>query len=465
MNSFADIIAAVSTPPGKGGVAIIRISGEGALSLAERFFFPASGKTLGSYHSRTQVYGFVTSKDGKRIDDGLATCFEAGRSFTGEETVEITSHGGVLVTSMVLEEAFLAGARAAEPGEFTRRAFVNGKLTLSDAEAIGMLLDAESREQVALFSEEARKKLNESFSDISTTLTELLGSAYARIDYPDEDLGDFSDGEMRDMLLLVKEKITALLATYKTGRAIKDGIKTVIAGKPNAGKSSIYNAILGEDAAIVTDIKGTTTDVLERTAVMDRVTLRLFDTAGLREDADAGVIERIGIERTRKSLADAELVLAVFDLSEELDESDLDLIKTLGKLDCEVIAILNKTDARCAAFDEEKIRKKFDTVVPFSAIEAKNGLTELSKTVCELFTDERIRCGDTPIISTARQHSALSGALQLVDTAIAAIDAGLPSDLVSSDIERALRAIAEEDGKEVSEAVTNDIFSRFCVGK
>ena len=465
MNNFADIIAAVSTPPGKGGVAIIRISGEGSLALAERFFYPASKKTLGSHPPRMQVYGYVTGTDGERIDDGMATYFERGRSYTGEETVEISSHGGTLVTSMMLECALRAGARLAEPGEFTRRAFISGRITLSDAEAIGTLLDAESREQVALFSETSRKKLNDSFSDICSALTEILSSAYARIDYPDEDLGDFSDQEMKMRLLAIKESITALLATYKTGRAIKDGVKTVIAGKPNAGKSSLYNAILGEDAAIVTDIKGTTTDVLERAAVMDRVTLRLFDTAGLRDEGSAGAIEKIGIERTRVSLGKAELVLAVFDTSEALDTDDLDLIDTLSEKKCEVIAILGKADARCAAFDEAKIRGKFDTVLYFSSKSPEEYLSLLSKEINRLFTDERIRCGETAIISTARQNAILTSALELVSSAIAGLSAGATADMVSSDVERALRAVLEADGREVSEAVTNDIFSKFCVGK
>ncbi len=465
MNNFADIIAAVSTPPGKGGVAIIRISGEGSLALAESFFYPASKKALGAYPPRTQVYGYVTGVGGERVDDGMAAYFECGRSYTGEETVEISSHGGTLVTSMVLECALKAGARLAEPGEFTRRAFVNGRLTLSDAEAIGNLLDAESREQVSLFSEASRKKLNDSFSDISSALTEILSSAYARIDYPDEDLGDFSDEEMKMRLISIKESITALLATYKTGRAIKDGVKTVIAGKPNAGKSSLYNAILGEDAAIVTNIKGTTTDVLERAAVMDRVTLRLFDTAGLRDESSAGAIEKIGIERTRVSLGKAELVLAVFDTSEALDADDLDLIDTLSGKKCEVIAVLGKDDAKCAAFDEAKIREKFDTVLYFSAKSPEKYLPLLSNEINRLFTDERIKCGEAAIISTARQNAVLNTALELVSSAISGLSRGATADMVSSDVERALRAVLEADGREVSEAVTNDIFSKFCVGK
>ena len=465
MTNFADIIAAISTPPGKGGVAIIRISGEGALSLTENFFIPASGKKLSDYPPRTAVYGFITSADGMKIDDGMALFFNTGNSYTGEQTVEINSHGGTLVSSMVLERAIAAGARLAEPGEFTKRAFINGKITLSDAEAIGTLLEAKSREQVALFSEGARAKLNDSFGEVSRILTEILSSAYARIDYPDEDLGDFTDEEAVERLTAAKNKLTALINTYKTGRAIKDGVKTVILGKPNTGKSSLYNAILGEDAAIVTDIKGTTTDVLERDAVMDRVTLRLFDTAGLRDKESAGVIEKIGIEKTKATLKEAELVLAVFDLSRPIDSDDEEIIKILSDIDTKKIAVLNKSDIECEQFKKEKIAEKFNTVVYFSSISSENHVANLSKEINAAFTDGSVVCGHDAIISTARQHAVLTSALSFVDSALTGLNGGQTTDMVSSDVERALRVIKEADGREVSEAVTSEIFSKFCVGK
>ena len=465
MNSFADVIAAVSTPPGKGGVAIIRISGAGALTLTEEMFYPCSGKTLSDYPARTQVYGFIKDRNGKKIDDGMATYFEMGRSFTGEETVEISSHGGTLVTSMVLECALGLGARLAEPGEFTRRAFVNGKITLTEAESIGALLEAESREQVALFSPDSKKKLSESFGKISDGLTALLSEIYARIDYPDEDLGTLSDREIEDKLSEIEKNLHALLRSYTTGHAIKDGIKTVIVGKPNAGKSSLYNAILGEDAAIVTDISGTTTDVLERVAVMGRVKLRLCDTAGLRDGSEVGVIEKIGIERTRAALSDAELILAVFDTSMPLDSYDEGVLDMLADKRRVTVAVLNKLDVHSDSFDEEKIRKIFDTVVRFNANSPQTHLESLTKTVNELFTDERIVCGETAIIFGARQRAAVETAAELVESAISGIRRGECADMFSSQIERALRAVSEADGREVSDAVTREIFSKFCVGK
>ncbi len=465
MNNFADIIAAISTPPGKGGVAIIRISGSGTLLLAEKIFRPKSQKALSDYPARTQVYGYVITEDGRRLDDGLACYFKAGASFTGEETVEITSHGGILISSMVLERALSAGARAAEAGEFTRRAFINGALSLSEAEQIGTLLEAQSREQVKLTSEEGRKALKSRFEEIQNELTETLSSIYARIDYPDEDLGDFTDEEIRSRLISADNKIKTTLATYKTGKAVVDGVRTVICGKPNAGKSTLYNAVLGEDCAIVTSIKGTTTDVLERTAVLGRVTLHLADTAGVRASADAGEIERIGIEKTRKVLSTAELIIAVFDMSEALSSEDEALICLIENLGCPKIAVLNKSDSESTSFDKSKIFDKFNTVVPLSAKSEENCRKTLSDLINKMFTDEQIVCGQNAIISSARQNAILISAQELVSSAADALSAGASADMVSSDIERALRAISEADGREVSEAVTNDIFSKFCVGK
>ncbi len=465
MNSFADIIAAISTPPGKGGVAIIRISGVGALDLAEKIFLPASKKKLGEYPPRTQVYGYVLTEDGKRLDDGMACRFSAGASFTGEETVEISSHGGVLISSAVLERAFAAGARQAEAGEFTRRAFINGRISLGDAEAIGLLLEAKSSEQIALASRDSRDALHNSLRTAEDILVGLLSSVYARIDYPDEDLGDLTDGEVLERLKDCDARLGALLATYKTGKAIADGIKTVICGKPNAGKSTVYNMILGEDAAIVTDIKGTTTDVLERSVALGRVVLRLSDTAGIRAEEAAGVIERIGIERSRAAISDAELIIAVFDLSEDFSDEDRMVIAALEGTRAEKIALLNKSDLPKKMSCEDVIRKNFGTVITVSSEFKEQSLAELTAAVNGAFVDERIKCGESAVISSARQRALLVSAREFITMATDALAHGASADMVSSDIERALRVLSESDGREVSEAVTSDIFSKFCVGK
>lgn len=461
--AYGSTIAAISTPSGKGGVAIIRISGEDAVRIAASVFFPKNKKSLQDSPKRMQIYGDIIYR-GEYIDDGMATCFYAPNSYTGENLVEISCHGGILVTRTVLEAVLSAGASPAEAGEFTRRAFINGKLSLSEAEGIGALLEAESREQIRISSGAARGRLAECIADIRQDLVDLLSSVFARIDYPDEDLGEFDDAESCRRLHIIKEKIEKLRATYPTGRAISEGIKTVIAGKPNVGKSSLYNAILGEDAAIVTDVEGTTRDVLSTTAPLGKVILRLSDTAGVREKF-SDEPERVGIERSREKIREAELIVAVFDLSRKADSLDLDLIRLFSELPCPKIAVLNKSDLE-EKFDTECLGGTFTAVIRASAREDYSALvSSLAKEVDRLFTNEMIDTGRDAIISTARQNAALTRAEEFVSAAISAFESGVYADAASSEVERALGAIAEIDGKAVSEEVTSDIFSKFCVGK
>ena len=258
--------------------------------------------------------------------------------------MEISCHGGILVTRTVLEALLAAGATPAEAGEFTRRAFINGKLSLSEAEAIGTLLEATSTEQIRLSASPARAKLAEAISSVRSDLTSLMSSIYARIDYPDEDLGEFTDEESLSTLEEIRTRLGRLIDTYRTGRAINEGISTVICGKPNVGKSTLYNLLAGEDAAIVTDVEGTTRDILERTVSLGRVTLRITDTAGVRSGDEVGTVEKIGIGRSKERIASAELILAVFDLSRPIDESDRELIEEIRSAGGYKVCVLNKCD-------------------------------------------------------------------------------------------------------------------------
>ena len=463
MNNYAGTIAAISTPPGKGGVAIIRISGTSSIEIAEKVFSPSSKKKLSDYPPRMQVRGDIYY-GGDMIDDGMATYFRAPASYTGEDTVEIACHGGALVTRTVLEAVLAAGAIPATAGEFTKRAFINGKLSLTEAEAIGNLLEAESREQIKLSAGKSRELLTASIAEIRELLTSTLSSFYARIDYPDEDLGDFTDKETVEILKNTADKIKRLIATYRTGKAISEGIKTVICGKPNVGKSSLYNLMLGRNAAIVTDIEGTTRDVLSEKISLGRVMLNLSDTAGVRQNT-LDPIEKIGIDRSLDKISESELILAVFDLSREFDGEDAELIRRIGECSAAKIAILNKCDLQ-VRLDTSKIEAVFDTVIEASA-ENDDGKLEaiLAETVDKLFTDEKISVGNEAIIASARQNAELVAALELTESAISACSMGIAADAVSSDIERALGAIAELDGIAISEAVVADIFSKFCVGK
>lgn len=459
------VIAAISTPPGKGGVAIIRMSGRGCFDIADEVFAPKSKKRISDYPPRTQIYGYIIY-NGERIDDGLLTEFPAPGSYTGEDTVEISCHGGTLVTRTVLEALYAKGAIPAEAGEFTTRAFLNGRLTLSAAEAIGTLLEAKSHEQIRLASEPARAKLNGEIEAIRCELLDIMSSMYARIDYPDEDLGDIPDEVTLEKLCEAKSRISRLISTYRTGRAINEGISAVICGKPNVGKSTLYNLLLGEDAAIVTDIEGTTRDVLERTVPLGRVLLRLTDTAGIRERVGMDAVERIGIERTKDRIQTADLILAVFDLSRPFDEDDEDTLEAIRNSDATKICVLNKTDAEIEGSPRERTLDVFDEVISISAAKNDSQASELLiKTVERLFTDEKITTVADAIVSSARQHGTLLLTEGFIDTAIDALRLGMPADAASSDIERAIGALSELDGRGVSESVVNDIFSKFCVGK
>ena len=457
------IIAAISTPPGKGGVAIIRMSGDGAIALAEEIFFPKSGKKLSEYPARVQVYGYVV--DGQdTLDDGMATYFNKGKSYTGEETVELSIHGGILISRSVLELLFQHGAIPAEAGEFTRLAFINGRISLSEAEAIGILLEAKSREQITLTSSPARERLAKKIGEIRDRLTRLLGSIYARIDYPEEDLGEFSDEETLELLEGIRCDLYALSTTYRTGRAIVEGIPTVLCGKPNAGKSTLYNMLLGEDAAIVTEIEGTTRDILESVIPLGRVLLRLSDTAGVRGEG-ADVVEKIGIERAKAHIKSAELVLALFDLSREWDTSDDEVLSIVKETSGAKICIYTKSDASVCLQPPHPIEEAFDKLLTITEREPEAAIRALTSAVEDLFLDEKISTSSDAVVASARQHSALTRALGFIDTAIEAYRLGISTDAASSDIELALVAIGECDGRAVTDDVVGDIFSRFCVGK
>ncbi len=452
-------IAAISTPPGKGGVAVIRISGEDAIAIADKIFLSKGKKRPSSFKAREAVYGNLFDND-TVIDDCLLVLFPAPNSYTGEDTVEIYCHGGVLLTEKILELVLRSGARYAKAGEFTRRAFINGKLTLTEAEAIGNVLEAKSYEQLKLSSEASRDRLSQKIKEIKKELVSTMSSIYARIDYPDEDLGEFTDNETKERLLKTKEQLVRLIDTYRTGRAISEGIKTAICGKPNVGKSSIYNMILGKDAAIVTDIEGTTRDVLNATVPLGRVLLCLSDTAGIRKTLDP--VEKIGVSRSYSEIDSAELVLCVFDLSKEADDDDLRLIERLKDTEATKIAVLNKSDLDCR-FDNSALGDIFDAHIEISS---KNGdMSELIRVIDNLFTDEKIKTGEDAIVFTARQNAALENCLTQLNLAIEGYEAGLFADASSSFVELAIGALEESDGRSVSESIVNDIFSKFCVGK
>lgn len=452
-------IAALSTPPGKGGVALIRMSGPRAIEIATRCFILRSDNPLSELPSRHAAYGDVIF-EGAPIDDAIITVFRAPHSYTGEDTVEISCHGGILLTETVLAALFAAGAEQAEAGEFTRRAMLSGRLSLTEAEAIGNLLEAKSRAGIRLSAATARTRLSRELDELHNALLTLISSLYAKIDYPEEDLADLSNDEILFSLADITARADSLLATYRTGRAVAEGIPTVLCGAPNVGKSALYNVLCGEDLAIVTEHAGTTRDVLSSTVPLGSVMLRLSDTAGLRDATDP--VERIGVDRSRTKMEEAELLLAVFDGSRPLTEEERELLAFLKTAAGCVVILQNKTDlAQVLSLDAFA---DFEHVLPISA-KTGEGLDALSELITRLFTDEKIHLGEDAVIASARQFAALSRARDAICRARDAFACGLPADIASSDLEQGLAAFSELCGRTVSDEIISEIFRRFCVGK
>lgn len=459
-----DTIAAISTPLGKGAIAVIRVSGPDAAAIAGKVFRPVSGPLV-NLTPRHASYGRFIA-DGKVIDDGIAVLYRAPNSFTGQDVVELSCHGGVLVTRCILEQLLAAGARPAEAGEFTRRAFVLGKLDLSQAEAIALTLEAKNRGTLAIGAAQREGILSGKIREIFDEITGIIAAVYVFIDFPDELLSDVSPEELKTRLTSIAGKLRALRSSYTTGRALTEGIPTAICGKPNSGKSSLLNRLLGTDRAIVTDIAGTTRDTIEETAVVGDVTLRLCDTAGIRETDDK--VEKIGISRAVSAGETAELILAVFDGSANLDTDDekiLELVSEWKSSGKKIIAVINKADLgiKINAIDI-KSKVAFDSVAEVSSVTGE-GFDMLTEIISSFYIDGSLDFGSDAIITGARQYAAVDGALQRVENALASLEIGMSPDMVGLDLEEALTKLGELDGRSVSEEVVDNIFHNFCVGK
>lgn len=461
MESLFDTVAAVSTPRGKGGVALLRVSGGEAREVLSRVFRPFRAERQEPWEDAGRVFfGRIVDADGNVIDEGLAVFFRAPRSFTGEDVAEITCHGGVLVTEAVLSALLAAGARLATAGEFTRRAVMNGKMKLSSAEALGALLEAKTTGQMTLARGGVSGKLGEAVESAFSELSMLLADAYAKIDFPDEDLNSLSVTDLTERMAAVRGRLSRLGDTYRTGHAVAEGLNTVICGPVNAGKSTLYNALVGRDAAIVTDVAGTTRDVLCETVALGAVTLRLFDTAGLRETPDA--VEEIGVRRAREAMAGAELLLAVLDAScAEVTEEETALLSDLKCADATVVIVLNKCE-NGVRFPMELL-KDFSHVVTLSARSGE--IAPLRERVEALFLSDTLNLREDAIVSNARQYVALSRAVACLDSSLEALRRGVPLDAACTDAELAMSALGEVDGRAVDEQIVNDIFANFCVGK
>lgn len=445
-------VAAISTPVGKGGVALIRISGEDAVQICRKVFAPASGKDICEYPAGKAVHGYFRDKDGN-FDDGLATLFISPRSFTGEDTAELCCHGGILVQEKLLRACFWAGATPAAAGEFTRRAYINGKITLSQAEAVGGLIDAHTEKHLEVSLRQLDGNISKKIDAVCSSLILTAATVYAYIDYPDEDMTDMSVDEMLIKLNEAKNTLLSLAGTHKYGKAISEGIPTVIAGKPNTGKSTLMNLLCGTDRAIVTDIAGTTRDVITEQVKVDDILLNLADTAGIRESEET--VEAAGIKRSIKEIEKASLIIAVFDGSTPLSDEDNELINLLEYKKDRVIAVINKCDKGAS------LSLPFENSVCMSAKTAEgfDGLKEKIR----LFAGQA-EVNNEDIIVSARQYGAIERALENISDAITALG-GFTQDIAGECIERAISALGEIDGRTATQEIVNEIFSHFCVGK
>lgn len=465
MYSLSSTISAVSTPRGKGGIATIRISGTDAVKVASRMFLPKSGKPLDEQQARKAIFGTILDEGDDQCDEGVAVVYRAPASFTGEDTVEITCHGGLQVTETVYLSTLAHGATAAGPGEFTRRAFINGKMSLTEAEAVGLLIDADTKERMRLSSGALRGNVSREIGEISAGMLDTMTALYAAIDYPEEDVGDEGERQIESTLENSLARVEKLLSTYKVGKAVSDGVKCVICGRPNVGKSSLFNVMTGEETAIVTSVEGTTRDILRETVSFGGVTLRLSDTAGLRASGDT--VEKIGIDRAEAEIESAELVIAVFDGSEPLRDEDRLLIEKLKNTSAPVIGVINKSDAGERLTDEEKkaIETCSRTVVKTAAGGEKMDAAALSEAVAEIFGSGEINLSTDAVIWDVRQREQLSHARNALGSALDGLRGGDSIDCVCTLAEEALAALDETDGRGVDERIVGEIFSRFCVGK
>ena len=446
---FDDTIAAISTPYGAGGIAVIRISGKDAVKIADSVFT----KNISDVPSHTVHYGFIEDK-GEKIDEVLLTVMRAPKTFTREDIVEISTHGGIFVTNRVLSAVISAGARPAEPGEFTKRAFLNGRIDLSRAEAVIDLINSENALSEKNALSQLGGRLSEKISAMRDKLVNLLAHMQVAIDYPDEELEDITTDDILNTLKTVLSEAQQLIGSADDGRIIKGGIKTVIAGKPNVGKSTLLNMLSGFERAIVTDIAGTTRDVIEENISLGGIPIKLTDTAGVHDTDD--LIEKIGVEKSERSIDEADLVLVIIDASGELDADDEKILeRTKNK---KRIVIANKTDKGIS-------KTAGNTADLFVCAKDGKGREKISEKISELYKIGEIAQRSGEIITNERHKAALGNCSRALLSAIKTIEDGLAQDLASIDISAAADYLGEITGASVSEDVVSAVFKNFCVGK
>ena len=458
---YNDTIAAISTAPGVGGIGIIRVSGIDAIQIVDKVFKSASRKTLMESQSHTIHYGHIVNKENKVIDEVLVMLMKAPKTFTREDVVEINCHGGPVPLEAVLMEVIRNGARLADSGEFTKRAFLNGRIDLAQVEAIMDIIEAKTEVSLSQAVNQLEGKLSKQIKAYQDSLIQIIARIEVSIDYPEYDEEEPLANDFVDEIKVLNGELKKLLATADTGKMIREGVKTAIVGQPNVGKSSLLNALLEENKAIVTDIPGTTRDVVEAYLNIDGMPFLLLDTAGIRETED--IVEKIGVERSKESIEKADLILMLIDGSRELDEEELDIIREIKNKD--VIFVLNKTDLH-PVITQEMLKEYTGEhpIIPISAMK-QNGLDALRQGMKQFIVKQGISIGQEATISNQRQKQSLVKAIESLNKVEDTIDMGMPEDCIAIDLHDAYGHLGNIVGEALKDEIIGELFSRFCLGK
>jgi len=453
-------IAAISTAMGNGGIGIIRMSGENCFEILKKIFRCKGTKNENFIKGYTIKYGYIVNENEEKIDEVLVSFFNAPKSYTMENMCEINSHGGIVIEKMILEQCLKNGASMAEPGEFTKRAFLNGRIDLSQAESVIDIINSKTEKEAKASMNQLSGSLSKKIKEIQKNLLDIMSDIEATIDYPEYDIDEVTNNKAIETLNIVEKKLEKLKSSFYTGRILKEGIKTIIIGKPNSGKSSLLNQILNEERAIVSEYAGTTRDTIEEFITVNGIPLKIIDTAGIRETKDK--IEEIGVNKAIKLASEADLIITIFDSSIKFDKEDIEILKLIENKNA--IIILNKIDLGKINADIKMLNNYKKPIIKLSA-KTGEGIEDLYNKIIELFNINEIEINNGEIITNIRHKNQIEKAINSIKNAIISIQENMPIDIVSINIKEVLIDLGDITGDNVTDDIINKIFSKFCLGK